>query len=105
MGVLDFLTGKARRASGADPADTQEERFREVARRLLQQIIVLENKIERYEKEFRRAESRGNDPNSLRADITATEIEKLDLERQLEVIDRRIVAEEKAKVERMRRAA
>ena len=104
MGVFDFFT-KRGKASGANPPDTREERLREVARNLLQQIIALENKIERYEQEFRRAGSRGNDPKQIQADITTAEIEKLDLERKLEEIDKGIVAEEKAKVERMRRAA
>ena len=100
MGILDFLTKR-----GANPADTGGENLRETVRNILQQIIVLENKIGRYEGALRIALKRGNDPAQIRLDITNAEIKKLDLERALTKIDEQIVAQEKAKVERMQRVA
>ncbi|MBI5072365.1 hypothetical protein HZA99_00955 [Candidatus Woesearchaeota archaeon] len=101
MGILDMFTGRGK----AKVEDAREEQLRSTARILLQRIVELENKIERYETEFRRAESRGNDPRQIRTYITTIEIEKLDIERKLEEIDRQIVIEEKRKIERIQRAA
>lgn len=96
MGLFNLFPGKENK---------REENLRSIARELLQRIVELESKIERYEEALRNAERYGNDPRVIRTDITATEIQKLDIERQLEKIDQEIVRKEKTKVERMRGAA
>ncbi len=101
MGIFDVF----KRGNKANPADTREGRLREAARSILQHIIALENKIEIYEEELKRAAQRGNDPAQIRLDITDVEIKKLDMERALEKIDQEIVEGEKRKIRRMQGAA
>lgn len=91
MGIIDFFRGTEEKG---------EERLRATARQLLHAILVKENALERWEGLFRKAERSPaiGDPKEIRAKITQLEIEKLDLERALEQIDRRIVLEERRRI-------
>lgn len=63
-------------------------------------IIEKQKTIQRRCEALKKAAKMGNDPNEIRTDITRLEIEKLDLERELEKIDQTIVEEERKKVTR-----
>lgn len=93
MGIIDFFRGKG---------EGNEERLRATARQLLHAILVKESALERWEGLFRKAERSPaiGDPREIRAHITRIEIEKLDLERALEQIDRKIILEERRRIEK-----
>ncbi len=91
MGILDLF-----RITTKD----SEEELRTRARTILYNIIEIERQIERWESVLRKAKQRGNDPAEIRADIVQAEVRKLDLERKLELIDKRIIQEERVNIKR-----
>ncbi len=80
--------------------ETSEEELRKAARTFLRAILDREKRIERWEEQLPKATARGNDPNEIRVEIERLEIEKLDFERKLEQIDRKIIDMERRKIQR-----
>jgi hypothetical protein len=79
---------------------TNEEELRKVTRTLLRAILDRERRIERWEEQLSKATARGNDPNEIRVEMERLGIEKLDFERKLEKIDKKIIDVERRNIQR-----
>ena len=88
-------------------SETEEDKLRRSARKILHEIYQLDSRIDKFRKleEKCMANPAIGDPKDIAKEIVATEQRKIDLEKQLEAIDQRIVEDELAVVQKQYRKA
>ena len=92
---------------GLFDTETEEDRLRKSARKILDEIFELDYRIGKFrklEKKCMANPARG-DPKDIAKQIVVTEQRKIDLEKQLEAMDQRIVSAELAVVQKYNKRA
>ncbi len=94
MGWMSWLKRK-----GLVPSvETTVELKRSGVQRIIQTMVILDNKLQKLSTQMRMARARGNDPEPIRLEIIRTEQHLLTWTRKLELYEEALVEEEKRRV-------